>query len=264
MKRKITAAVLALLLVLSAVTAFAESLPLFVDEENLVSDSQGEELGQRLEEVSRTYECDVVIVTVYSLQGKTVTEYADDYFDYRGYGQGASGDGILLLVCMQQREYAISTKGKCINVFTDANLRYMEDRFVGYLSDGEYNDAFNEFVTLCDGFLEQAASGRPYDSDDADRQPLSLIWIPISLVIGFVLALIITGAMKSKLKTVRMQSAADNYVRGGSMQITKSSDVFLYANVSKHKRPENNSSSGGSSTHVSSSGSTHGGSHGRF
>lgn len=264
MKRKITAAVLALLLVLSAVTAFAESLPLFVDEENLVSDSQGEELGQRLEEVSRTYECDVVIVTVYSLQGKTVTEYADDYFDYQGYGQGASGDGILLLVCMRQREYAISTKGKCINVFTDANLRYMEDRFVGYLSDGEYNDAFNEFVTLCDGFLEQAASGRPYDSDDADRQPLSLIWIPISLVIGFVLALIITGAMKSKLKTVRMQSAADNYVRGGSMQITKSGDVFLYANVSKHKRPENNSSSGGSSTHVSSSGSTHGGSHGRF
>ena len=82
MKRKITAAVLVLLLVLSAVTAFAESLPLFVDEENLISDSQGAELSQRLEEVSRDYECDVVIVTVSSLQGKTVTEYADDYFDY--------------------------------------------------------------------------------------------------------------------------------------------------------------------------------------
>ena len=264
MKRKITAAALVLLLVLSAVTAFAESLPLFVDGENLISDSQGAKLSQRLEEVSRDYECDVVIVTVYSLQGKTVTEYADDYFDYQGYGQGASGDGILLLICMQQREYAISTKGKCIDVFTDANLRYMEDRFVGYLSDGEYNDAFNEFVTLCEGFLEQAASGRPYGSDDADRQPLSLIWIPISLVIGFVLALIITGAMKGRLKTVHMQSAADNYVRADSMQITRSSDVFLYANVSKHKRPENNSSSGGSSTHISSSGSTHGGSHGRF
>ena len=73
--------------------------------------------------------------------------------------------------------------------------------------------------------------------------------------------------MKSKLKSVHMKAAADDYIIKDSMNITHSSDVFLYKNVVKRARPKNDSSSssgGGSSTHTSSSGSTHGGGGGSF
>ena len=90
-----------------------------------------------------------------------------------------------------------------------------------------------------------------------------MIWIPIALVIGFVLAKIVVGVMKGQLKTVRYQAAADSYVKSGSMDITESRDMFLYHTVTRTEKPENDSSSG-SSTHTSSSGTTHGGGGGKF
>ena len=81
--------------------------------------------------------------------------------------------------------------------------------------------------------------------------------IIISLVVGAVIALIVTLIMKGQLKSVRYQSAASNYLKAGSMKVTLSREFFLYRNVSKIKKADNNS--GGSSTHVSSSGRSHGG-----
>ena len=40
-------------------------------------------------------------MTAGSLNGKTATKYADDYFDYNGYGLGNEKDGILLLISMK-------------------------------------------------------------------------------------------------------------------------------------------------------------------
>ena len=60
--------------------------------------------------------------------------------------------------------------------------------------------------------------------------------IPISLVAGIVLSLIVVGTMKSKLKTVRFQAAANNYVKAGSMNLTESRDIFLYNTMTKQKK----------------------------
>lgn len=46
----------------------------------------------------------MIIVTVDSLNGKTVEEYADDYYDDNGYGYGENNSGILFLVAMDDRE----------------------------------------------------------------------------------------------------------------------------------------------------------------
>lgn len=60
--------------------------------------------------------------------------------------------------------------------------------------------------------------------------------------IAFVIALIVTGIMKGQLKTVYRQPAADNYIKQGSMQLTKKSDLFLYRQVERRKREEDDSS----------------------
>ena len=68
--------------------------------------------------------------------------------------------------------------------------------------------------------------------------------------------------MKAQLKTVRAQTAASAYVKPGSMHITERRELFLYHQI--HRTAREVKASGGSSTHTSSSGRTHGGSSGTF
>ena len=59
-----------------------------------------------------------------------------------------------------------------------------------------------------------------------------------------------------------MQASANNYLKNGSLNITDSSDIFLYSNVTRTAKPKNNDND--SSTHESSSGNTYGGGGGKF
>ena len=63
-------------------------LPRLVDDADILIDSEEKELNQQLDTVSEEQECDVIVVTVDSLNGKTVEEYADDYYDDNSYGYG--------------------------------------------------------------------------------------------------------------------------------------------------------------------------------
>ena len=65
-----------------------------------------------------------------------------------------------------------------------------------------------------------------------------------AMIIGLVIALIVTGIMRSKLKSVRHKVAASDYVRPGSMHVTVRRDFYLYRTVSRRPKPK---SSGGSS-----------------
>ena len=158
----------------------------------------------------------------------------------------------------------ISTCGYGITVFTDAGIEYIGKQIKGDLSDSNFAGAFDKFADLCDDFITQARTGEPYDVRNLPKEPLSLIWIPIAIVVGFVLSLIIVGRMKAKLKTVRFQAAANSYIKDGSLNITESREMFLYNTVTRTAKPKDSDSGGGSSTHTSSSGSSHGGGGGKF
>lgn len=200
-------------------------------------------------------------------------EYADDYYDYNGYGFGPEKDGILFLISMEERDWYISTTGFGITAVTDAGREYMSEQFLEDLSEGEYAAAFTTFAELCDDFITQARTGEPYDVDNLPEEPFWFAGnLVIALAIAFLISLIATGIMKGKLKSVRSQPAADSYLKKGSMKLTKEDELFLYKSVDRRERPkENNSgstkastSSGGSKTHTSSSGRTHGGGGGKF
>lgn len=238
-----------------------------VDMADLLSDSEEKELQNQLDEISERQKVDVVVVTVDSLGSKSPMDYADDFYDYNGYGFGNKKDGILLLLSMEERDWHITTTGFGITAITDAGLDYISDEFVSYLSDGEYADGFKVYAELCDEFITQAKTGKPYDVNNMPKEPFKLFpKIIIALGIGFAVAFVVTMMMKGQLKSVRRQAAADSYVKQGSMVITDSRDLYLYRNVTRTARPKDSSSSGGggSSTHSSSSGSSHGGGGGKF
>ncbi|MCI6553856.1 MAG: TPM domain-containing protein [Lachnospiraceae bacterium] len=258
MKKKLYVAFFALLLCIAmTLPAFAaESLPRLVDDADLLSDSEEEVLLDKLDDISSIQGMDVVIVTVDSTGDWSTMEYADDFYDYNGYAE----DGILLLVSMEERDWCISTAGYGITAFTDAGQKYLAEQFLEYLTDGDYANAFDIFADQCDDFITQAKTGQPYDSGSLPKKPfLILSNLLIALGGGIILAFLITGSMKSRMKTVRMQPEAASYMVPGSMQVSRSHEMFLYKNVDRTAKQEK-----GSSTHTSSSGNTHGGSGGKF
>ena len=235
-----------------------------VDDGDLLSEQEEKRLESRLDQISEDYDCDVAVVTEESINGAEPMDYADDYFDYKGYGMGEDKSGILFLVTMSERKFWMSTHGDAIDTFTDSGLEYIQDQIKSDLSDGNYYDAFDSFASLCEEFIIQAEDGEPYDTGNMPQEPMSPVWILISLGIGLALALIITGTMRSQMKTVRMKPDAADYMKKNSLNLTRCGDMFLYNQVSRTAKPKEDSSGGGSSTHTSSSGETHGGSGGSF
>ena len=240
------------------------------------------ELNRMADEVSEKYACDVDVVFVRSLDGKYVVSYADDFYDYNGYGYGEDKDGILLLVSVGDREFAETTQGYGATAFTDYGLQqYIEPNFTRYLINGrdDWAGAARQFITDAGELLRQAKEGTPYDYHYYDNPVVvehekktvkdvapgaSLI----SAIIGFFSGGIPAGAMKRKMKSVEKNYGAGNYARGG-LQMRRSEDRFLYSNVHRTPIPREEhrtggGGGGGSSMHFSSSGHSHGGSHGKF
>ena len=247
-----------------AENGFADEYYRLLDMASLLSDEEVDSLTSRLDELSLRQKMDVVIATTDTLDGKSVVEYADDLYDYCSFGYGANRDGLILVISMEDNDWYISTCGYGITVFTDAGIEYIGKQIVPYLSDSDFAGAFTTYITLCDEFITQAKTDKPYDIGTLPREPLSPAWILVSLIVGLILSCTTVGKMKAKLVTVRTQAAADSYIKPGTLNINDSREMFLYRSVTRTQKPKNNSSSGGSSTHTSSSGTTHGGGGGKF
>ena len=239
------------------------------DSANVLTEDEDNELEDALEELSLRQSFDVVIATIESLESVDYTsmeEYADDLYDFCQFGYGADRDGVLLLVSVGDRKWHISTCGYGITAFTDAGIQYLGEQMTPDMADGDYAAAFRTFVQWSDAYIDAARSGRPYDVKNLPREPLSLMYLFLALGIGLVLAWVVVGVMKSRLRSVAFQENAASYVREGSMNLTNQRELFLYRDVhrTEHVEEKDSDSSGGSSTHTSSSGTTHGGGGGSF
>lgn len=288
MKRTISS-ILSILLILSlcvTVCASDPGAPRIVDNAGVLSADELADLTQRAYDLRNTYDMDVVILTVNSLDGKSAQAYADDYYDYNGYGVGEDYSGVLLLIAMDSREWWISTCGEAIYAITDYGIERLFSEMSWYLSENRFYSAFDAYLDALPEYFEAYHDGDPldgyagsydgpgsYSPGDADEivyydpNPFGISSAVISLVIGCAVAAVVLLFMKSSMNTKRKQHGAAVYVKTGSYHLRKHSDVFLYSNVSKVRRQENSSSGsrgGGSSTHRSSSGRSHGGGGGRF
>lgn len=280
MTKRISALFFVLLVGVCAVLPVAAAPARLADNASLLTEEERETVSALLDVVSERCDADIVVVTTDSLDGKTPRDFADDFFDQNGFGTGEERSGVLLMVCMSTRDWYISTSGTGMTAVTAAGREYIAKQFLGDLGGGFYADAFTTFANECDDLFERAAQGDPYDntgtdtvtdgtSDDYDDDfvfdgTAVAINLLIALVIAFVIALIVTGVMRAKLKTVRRQ-AADSYVKAGSLNITESSDLFLYSHLDRRERPKDDDHGGSDDgPHISSGGVTHDGGGGKF
>ena len=61
----------------------------------------------------------------------------------------------------------------------------------------------------------------------------------VCLVIGVVVGLVTVLIMKSQLNSVHNSESAHNYVAAGSLVLSRSTERFLYENVTRTPKPKN-------------------------
>ena len=240
MKRKIIAMILAVALCMSLpfLTYAVSNDRCLFDDADLLSDQQDAALNNKLLEISKEYDAQVLVATVDSLEAGQINHYTSQIYNTMNFGYGENRDGVLLLVCMVPREYRILSNGYVADAIYYDQIDAIGDAIVPYLSSGDYADAFDEFADQCAYYLDVHINGVPF------RFGKNLM---ISLIIGIVIGLISVAVMASQLKSVRSQDQANAYVRPGSMKLTTRNDIFLYRNVTRRKREKDNSSRSGSS-----------------
>ena len=232
-----------------------------VDDANLLSQSEKNELIEDIENFREKYNMDAVIVTYNDLEGKTPRDYADDYYDYNGYGLGNNKSGLLLLIDMDDGKISISTSGDAIEYFTDNRIDSIISDISKYLSNGEYFHACNIFLTDIQYYMDSGVPEGQYTySEEENTLKVGLIALGVAAIVASITCIIVVNSYKNA-KSV----SSVNYVDNNSIVFTRRRDTFVNTFTTKTKIEKNNSSGGGrSSTHRSSSGNTHGGGGGSF
>ncbi|MBE6819023.1 MAG: TPM domain-containing protein [Ruminococcaceae bacterium] len=263
MKKLLSISLVLLLIAALAVPAFAaEGKQYCVDNCGFLQEDALNEVENRLATLSDKLNMDFVVVTTDNLEGKTKTAYADDYYDYNGYGEGRQGDrsGVLLLVYKLSdgsTERWISTRGYGITAFTDYGIQYVGKQLVPLMDNGQWKEAFLLYADLSEDLVNRANEGKPLDSNNAPKQHNVLMGVVIALVVGLIVAFIVMSSIKKKYKPVTFKANATDYLVGGSLNVTGAYDNFRTTSVTRTAIQSN--SGGGSSTHSSSSGASHGG-----
>ena len=261
----ITVALLVVTMGLSTVSVHAESEKetyRMQDLGHLLTKEQVSSLQDRINALVDKYGMDLIIITEENMADYGYTDivaFADDIYDEMEYGIGDDYSGMEFVIVMEEREWAISTCGKGIPAYTDATQDYIMSKVKPYLSSGDYYTAFSTLVDYAEQVMAAYKDGVIYTPPKEPYNPGT--GVVMFIVVGLVVALIYTAHLKKQLKSVRFAADANNYVDPNSININLSKDTFLYASVTKRAKPK---SSSGSSTHTSSSGRSHGGSHGSF
>lgn len=276
MRRKITVFLCSLVCIFCLlISVSAQSVRYVTDEAALLDPIEVEILEEMAADLAEHYGIHAVILTVDSLNGSRAQDYADDFYDYSGYGE----DGVLFLLAMSEREWYITTSGRLMYALTDYGIQQIGEMVVPFLSEGDWFNGFGFFLDTLPQYLDALENGTPVDgfADDSgsyyhgDQEEIlyyeeeSSPSFLLSLLCGIVISGIVVVIMRLSMNTKRPQHSAGEYLVDSSWKVTKHRDMFLYSNVSKvRKEQPSKSSGGGSSVHRSSGGRSHGGGGGKF
>lgn len=263
------------IVLLSGIPVFAKSSSAtdqrVFDDANLLSDSKEELLNDKCLEIGDKVSLDIVLLTIDDAKGKTSTAYADDFYDDMEFGYNApNGDGVLLLIDMDNRELRISTSGTAISYITDSRIESLFDAITPYISDGEYSNGCNEFIDFVDYYMSNKpttgnSSNNYYNTNgnyNGNSESIFLSWW-FQFIIALVIAGIVVGVMAYN-SGGKISVNLNTYLDASGTHHISSYDNYVKTVTTSVKKTPPSSSGGGSSTHKSSGGHTHGGGSRKF
>ena len=218
------------------------------DQAGVLTDSESTALNDKAADIAQKRGCEVLVYVMESDLCDEMDEAAA-YYDDNGFGVGADSSGLLFLLNMGEREYAVYSRGYADTAFTDYGIGTMLDNDVlPLLKEDKFNDAFSAYLKKCDSYLAKALDGNVVDQDN-DSEPLPLAAkAGIVVIIPVLIALGVCMAFKAQMKSAVSQRKADNYIPGDGVNVPGRRDTFTHRTESRVRIQTSSSSSGGSSS----------------
>ena len=269
MKRLFSVALIVVLAMMLAAGAAAsaesaQELPYYVsDTANLTTAEQWQKLETAAERISDRYGCGVYVVSLQDYRDygsySNIRNFSEDFYNRYRLGLGQNRNGILLVLSMEERDYSLIAYGSDAHyAFTDYGKEVLANSFLDDFKRNDWNGGFADYISGCEQLLSRAAEGQPVDVQYESRSG-----IPPELSTGIIIGvplLVSFGAcegMKRRMKPVKPQNRADEYIVPGGIHFNLKRDVFVNRTVSRTViRSENRDSSygGGGGTTVNSGG----------
>lgn len=233
------------------------------DFADLFTDTEEEELYKEVTNFIEKYNMDLAVVTIDKNNKGNAESYADDFYDYNGFGVGKTNDGLLFLIDMDTRNYYVSTTGEGIRMYDDARINGILDYVESDMRSGDYFSAATGVIKKVSSY---ASLGVPSSNKSSYIDPKgNIIYIKkidyVAPFIGsFIITLIVMIILIRRNKMIRNALSAENYV-SKALNLTEKSDKFLttHTSVVTISTSSGGSHGGGSSFHSGSSGISHGG-----
>ena len=255
MKIRARALLLALLLALvfcvnaAAAEQTGAQLNYVTDAAGLFSESEAARLERMAETVSQKYGVGVYVVTVEDFRDyHSGGVYKATYTIYHKYalGEGAGRDGILLLLSMDDRDWAMFCYGeRCEYAFNSYGQEQLEKVFLARFGENDWYGGFEDYIKECSVYLKKAADGKPVRAS-------ALLACLIVAGLALLAAGVIVAVIWEKMNSVAIKVTANSYV-SGTLQLTEQTDRFTHRTTST-RRIERSSSSGSSSRSESGGG----------
>lgn len=218
------------------------------DEAGLLSENENMMLEKMAETVSQKYGIGVYIVTVEDYRDfHSEGVYKATYTIYHEYtmGEGPDRDGIMLLLSMDDRDWAMFCYGsRCEYAFNSYGQQKLEKVFLDNFGENDWYGGFEDYIKECSVYLEK----QPQESR-FERVCFSDPYRDRSFP---------TGSSRDRRcdmaengKCIK-KATANAYVSAG-LQLTEQTDHFTHKTTSSRKI-ERSSSGGGSSQSESGGG----------
>lgn len=251
MKKKFALCLLlALLLCLCLVPAAsaAEDIGHVQDTAGILSSDEVRALEERAETLSESCRCAVYIVTVQDyreLNGGDVGACAEGIYSYYDLGYGSGRDGMLLLLSMADRDYALTSYGYYADYcFGDHNKDLVEEAFLDRFRYDDWYGGFTAYLDHAEDVLKTAqAHGLTVDMEDqsfsgltysGDRYRYGVTGkLPVGAKLGItvgapsLIALLVCSLFKAQMKTAKLRTTAEEYVVPGSAALRIKEDRFV-------------------------------------
>ena len=203
---------------------------LVFDGADVLTDSEEAAVNEVLNRASINTDMDILVVT-------RDNAYADETSARNLFLQKTEkDDGVILLITFSgsSRYYYLYANGLASDILDGRAFDKIEKATLSYLRESQYEEAFIAYGEACEEGI-------------TSHEKLPVFGIILCILIGAGLSFLLPmNMLKGQLKTVRSQPAAASYIQKESLNVTVSRDTFLYRNVTRVPKPQNNSPGGGS------------------
>ena len=164
LRKRLFAIVLALLIIGVSSLALADEQRVY-DQAGLLSSAEVALLEERIASLRESLGIDIVLLSADEGVYDT-TDYADMFYEDRGFGTGDNFTGVLYFIDMQNRVSWISTTGDMIDYIDDPREEMILDDQMNYLSTGDFYSAFAVALDWTESFVNDGVGEGHYAYDE--------------------------------------------------------------------------------------------------